>query len=184
MRHDNLGYHFTVVVDNGFKDREFVLRNEKEVQQFGISLASVKGVLYGWSTTVYGMEVRRISLSHTPTTMYDYQDIKRLFKINKQYFSLIAIPIVGKVIEEGKYFNTQFSFFSHHEHDCCFNKHQVKMALIDPLFSHRGCIFKVTTPKEAISVHANLTPDLIDYLKTHFSGRGCNRQLMENKWNS
>lgn len=184
MRHENLGYLFTVTVDNGFKGREFILRDEEEVKQFGISLVAVKHVLYGWSTSVYGMHICRVCLSRASPELFQYHDVQELFQQDKRYFSSLATPIIGKVIEEGRYKNHQFSFFSHHEHNYCFNKRMVRLVLNDPLMSHRGCVFKTASIHEAILHHKNLTDDLIDYLKTHFSGRGCNHPLPRNGWNA
>lgn len=178
MQHYNLGYLFTVMVDNGFKGRQFVLPDEEAIKAFGISLTAVKGVIYKAQPTVYGMSVQRVNLKALPDHYFEFNDIKTLFDKNKVYFSTMAKPILGRVRVEGPYQYTQFSFFSHAEHDHCFNKHKVRIALLDDRLVHRGCTFKRVSIKEAIPAHKNLTPRLTDYLKEHFSGRGCN-QLIE-----
>lgn len=178
MQHHNLGYLFTVMIDNGFLGRQFVLPDEDAIKAFGISLTAVRGVIYKAQPTVYGMRVARVNLKTLPDTVFDYADIKALFDKNKGYFSTMAKPILGRVSVEGPYQYTQFSFFSHTEHEGCFNKHKVRIALLDDRLVHRGCTFKRVSIKDAIAAHHNLTPHLIDYLKTHFRGRGCN-QLIE-----
>lgn len=166
MNVKTLGYQFTVSVDNEFEGRQFVLRDEREIIAFGISPHSVKNALCQ-RTLLFGMRVDRINLSRA--TFAPYDDIRKLFLVNKLYFSPSIKPIIGEVMEECPYKGLRFSLYGNTEVDSLFAKTGVLLALRRKQSRYRGCQFAYAIHRDAIPLHGFMTREISEYLKAHYT---------------
>lgn len=166
MKQNTLGYLFTVIVDNGFKGRQFLLRNEDEINAFGISTNSVANAVSA-GAPLFGMEVVRVN-SNT-VTCAPYDDIHALFKENKNYFSTVTQPVHGRIIDDGPYKNIEFSLYGTKEAEQFFTKTGVLNVVRMKQSSYRGCVFRLTSHRLAIPLHGKMTQEIADYLEKKYT---------------
>lgn len=168
MKSNSLGYLFTVIVDNFFEGRQFILRDDAEIREFGISPHSVRNAI-STDAPLFGMRVERANIHITKTDPYD--DIKEQLHKNKHYFSTRVSPLLGRVIDNGPYQNLEFSIYGTREAERYFTKTGVLETARGRQSSYRGCTFQHVSHRVAIPAHGNMTQEIADYLEQKYTKR-------------
>lgn len=156
---------FKVVIDNGYKDREFVL-SEHDLHCIGTDFTQLRKLISNGST-YRGTTVQLLHHEDIKNIPVGYpDDIAELFNLDSQYFNTLVKPVIGTVLW-GKYMGFEFSLFGGAEIAKHFNRGHVEAVANGTLRSHHGCTFRRCTHKEAIPLHGKLTKKIADDARSY-----------------
>lgn len=157
---------FTILIDNGFKGREFVLQ-EDNLKELNVKTNNIKNKINGnLKNTFWGMACSDITFENIGERHVGVpNDILKLFHTDSNYFDVRCKPIIGTVLD-GKYEGFEFSLFGCKEIEKYFNRSHVHRVARGERKSHFGCSFRFSTHKEAIPLHGKLTKNIINEVKS------------------
>lgn len=154
----------TVVAENRFKGRQYVLRGQSAFEDAGISYRSLQCVRSGEKNHNYGHIASNISMEESlrfhqgmPT------DIKELFTKDRRYFSMDIKPVIGTILA-GKHAGFQFSLFGASEMSEYFIQANILKCFNGSRNSHGGCSWKYGTIEEAIPLHGKLL-EMLEFIR-------------------
>lgn len=158
---------FKVVIDNGFKGREFILPSY-DLWMVNCDTTRIRDRAYNRIRNFWhGMDIFPIQLNELSEEKLGFpEDISALFNKDTRYFNVEYKPIKGTVVH-GPHKGLTFSFFGVGEFKKYFDPKSVWRVVTAERPAHLGCKFERVSHKEAIPLHGNLTDAIYADIKNY-----------------